>query len=198
VIYIIKQLVESTLYLDMIIITTTKSDVKINAIKQALEPLSIITYSTENAQLPAQPINTGLLCCNRRIDHVKNMNDDIKSTGYDYIISIENGIDTIDHYGKGGNSNNFVDICYVVIEDKLGNRQEYESIPILIPRKYVEQARKATSPNYQYSDLGYEYSAGNMINNEFPHINSANWMADPMFGGFSRIDQIISAFDAMI
>jgi non-canonical (house-cleaning) NTP pyrophosphatase len=177
----------------MIIITTTKSDVKLSAIKEHFKPTSIITYSTEFAELPAQPINSGLICCHRRIDHIKAEND-INSTNYDLIISIENGIDTINHYNKGGDLNNFVDISYIVVEDKLGNRREYESIPIPIPRKYVEQSRKATSPNYKHYNLGYELTAGSMINKEFPLIDSANWMADPIFGGYSRKSQMLSAF----
>lgn len=176
----------------MIFITTTKSAVKLDAIKKLLNPSQTISYSTENAPLPAQPVNSGLICCHERINFIK-ANNDLSNTKYDYIISIENGIDTINHYSKGGDSLRFVDICYVVIEDNLGNRQEYESIAIPIPNKYLEEARNATSPDYKYRDLGYEYTAGSMINKEFPNINSANWMGDLKFGGFSRIKQIESA-----
>jgi non-canonical (house-cleaning) NTP pyrophosphatase len=177
----------------MIIITTTKSAVKLDAIKKLLNPSQIISYSTENAPLPAQPVNSGLICCHGRINFIKENNLILNNIKYDYIISIENGIDTINHYSKGGDSSRFVDICYVVIEDNLGNRQEYESIAIPIPNKYLEEARNATSPDYKYRDLGYEYTAGSMINKEFPNVDSANWMADLKFGGFSRINQIESA-----
>jgi len=178
----------------MIVITTTKSSVKLEAIKKILNPSSIISYSTENAGLPAQPVNTGLICCHERINFIKSMND-LSNIKYDYIISIENGIDTINHYEKGGDAYHFVDICYIVIEDNLGNRQEYESVAIPIPTKYLEKAQNATSANYKYRNLGYEYTAGSMINKEFPHIDSTNWMNDPKFGGFSRVKQIESAIN---
>jgi non-canonical (house-cleaning) NTP pyrophosphatase len=178
----------------MIIITTTKSTVKLDSIKKCLNPSKIISFSTENADLPNQPINSGLVCCHKRIDYIKS-NGDLNSLNadHDFIISIENGIDTINHYSKGGDYCNFVDICYVVIEDKNGNRQEFESIPIKIPRKYVEKARNMSSANYIHTDLGYEQTAGKMISLEYPHIDHANWMKDSLFGGVCRTKQIESA-----
>lgn len=179
----------------MKIVTTTKSAVKLAAINKVFNPKEIIPFITTDAPLAAQPMNTGLRCCNERIDYVKATNE---LGEYDLIISIENGIDTKTHFKKGGDHQHFVDICYAVIEDKDGNRYESESFAIPIKMKYVENARKKTSSNYKYSDLGLEITAGSMIAEEFPDIDHADWMKDPRFFGKSRVEQIESALNLLL
>lgn len=191
-------------------VVTTTSKLKLAAIATSVSSAHLTGISTADADLPAQPINSGRRCCHERIDFVKRqltsnshsgLDIDKKKelavkvggegSGYDYIISIENGIDTIRYFEKGGDQEHFVDICYVVIENRDGVRFEAESYGIPIPIRYVEAARRATSTNYH--ELGFAVTAGSLIHQHYPHIPADNWMADPLFGGKSRMDQIQNA-----
>jgi non-canonical (house-cleaning) NTP pyrophosphatase len=110
----------------MNLVVCTKSNVKLEVVRDLLSPRTIETCDTNQAHLPEQPINSGLYCCHQRINYVHTQMD--YKLDYDYILAIENGIDTIDHLSKEGNSDNYIDICYVVIEDKYGNRFQGESV----------------------------------------------------------------------
>lgn len=121
----------------MNIVVTSQSKIKLDAVKQSF-PKANIQGAKSSALLPAQPINSGLICAHSRIDGL------ILPKCADLIISIENGIDTINHWEKGGDGNHFVDICYVVAQLPNGQRVEAESFAIPIPASFVRQAREAT------------------------------------------------------
>lgn len=193
----------------MILVATTTSKIKLETIQKVFAPTQLIPVSTADANLPAQPINSGLQCCRERIDYVKRwgvnspspptvdagqhfMLPDVKQQvkEYDWIVSIENGIDTIHYFEKGGDHGHFVDICYVVLEDRHGRRYEASSFGIPIPIKFVDAARAATSSNYRHRDLGFEVTAGSMIHQLHPNIPADNWMADSLFGACDRRQQI--------
>lgn len=173
----------------MKVIATTASAIKVNSIQKILKPSSIISISTAGAALPAQPINSGFWCCSERINYVKSL---IK-TEYDIIVSIENGIDTINHFDKGGDHGHFVDICYVIIEDRQGNRYSAESYGIPIPCSFVNEAQLSTSTDYKHQMFGYEVTAGSRIHLKYPEIMSDDWMKHPLFFGKSRSFQIEDA-----
>lgn len=128
-----------------------------------------------------------------RADRFIKAEHDLTIIPYDYIISIENGIETLNHFDKGGDHAHFLDLCYVVLETKDGTRQEAESYPIPIGNCFINQAQAATSSNYKYADLGFEVTAGAMIHQAHPDIPADDWMADPRFYGRSRVHQIASA-----
>src|SRR3989338_2798833 len=138
-------------------VVTTTSKLKLDAIAASVSTAHLTGISTADADLPAQPINSGRRCCHERIDYVKSQLVRADIADYDYIISIENGIDTIRYFEKGGDQEHFVDICYVVIENRDGVRFEAESYGIPIPIRYVEAARRATSTNYH--ELGFAVTA---------------------------------------
>ena len=179
----------------MIIITTTESKVKLQAITDILNPTKIIPLSTSNAKIPSQPINSGEQCASFRIDYVKSNYPIVKETNYDFIISIENGIDTLDYMTKGGDHMHFVDVCYVVIENKIGKKYYSESYAIPIDMKYVYEARKLTPTNYECRDMGLSVTAGSIINKYYPDVPADDWMKNEQFYGVSRIYQIEDALN---
>jgi non-canonical (house-cleaning) NTP pyrophosphatase len=169
----------------MNIVACTTSHVKLQAISALFRPANITTYNTTGAPLPEQPLNCGYLCCQTRINFVKQQ----KLLEYDYIIAIENVIDTINYLSKGGDSHHYIDECHVMIEDVFGKQYHGISYGIKIHKKYVEQARFRTPLNY--NEHGLSVTAGRMIAEENPEIDHANWMVKVY--GISRQDQIKSA-----
>lgn len=166
-------------------IATTISPLKLEVLREYYPSMVGVEC---NADLPSQPINSGLVCARARIDALPEKSE--------LVISIENGIDTINHYELGGDFHHFVDVCYVVLQQG-GQRFEAASFGIPIPKKYVLQAQAATTANYPMRHLGYEFTAGQFIAKEFA-CPSNNWMALPHFGNHDRRDQIRDALGKVI
>lgn len=171
----------------MNIIACTTSRVKLGAISELFQPANITTYNTSKAPLPEQPLNYGYFCCQTRINFVKQQ----PILEYDYIIAIENVIDTIDHLSKGGDSHHYIDVCHVLIEDAFGKQYHGVSYGIKINKKYIDRARDRTPLNYSYRQHGLAVTAGKMIAEEDPKIAHDDWME--RLNGIPRKDQIKSA-----
>ncbi len=162
---------------------TTSSPLKICAVQQfftkALEKylksseVEIKSYTPNNINLPPQPVDSGDICCHKRISC--SLVDYLREC--DFIVSIENGL-VVD-------KDNVKDVCYVVIQNKCGVRIECQSTGITVPLKYYQQVKHNI-----YNELGLKYTVGEMIHQEFPEIPANNWMADKQFGGIDRKDQI--------
>ena len=162
----------------MKIFLTSKSEIKINAIKEAFPSNYVIDFGSVESDRAEQPVNNGYECSIDRINHYKYKND------YDYIISIENAVRYIDN-------DNIMDICYVVLLDISQNKiYKAESNGINVPLEFYEQASK-------YPILGplggFAVTIGEYINNRYPDIPKDNWMKDSQFGGIDRKIQIKEA-----
>jgi non-canonical (house-cleaning) NTP pyrophosphatase len=162
----------------MSIILCTTSDVKLQAVREVFPSTKVITYNTSGASLPEQPLNCGYMCCQTRINFVKqNVLED-----YKYIIAIENVIDTINLVDP----HHYLDVCHVIVEDRSGNQYHGVSKGIKIHKKYIDRARLLTPLNY--NRYGLAVTAGTMIAQEHPEIDHADWMAS--LNGIPRKDQI--------
>lgn len=86
----------------MKILLTSESQIKQKAVTDFFQKqfpqndILIESKSVNNLQLPEQPLNKGgKLCCKKRLDHVMTLFNDEQLKEYDFIISIENYIDTM-------------------------------------------------------------------------------------------------------
>lgn len=161
------------------IILTSESTLKREAVARAFPGVEIVCRSTAGAAIPTQPINSGAECARLRTLHVK---------GYvpaDLIISIEN---EIQHQ-----NDQVADVCHVRIETADGEVFLGHSEAISLPSKYLDKAQEKTPDDYPLRSLGSAATLGSCIGEEFPEIDSANWMADPRFGGLCRSVQIDQA-----
>lgn len=171
------------------IILTSQNLLKVNVVKDVLKffphllEYNIVSYSTSNAQIPPQPINTGIECAKMRIQYVL---ENYKCEKYDFIISIENSIN-INNIEK---DNLIEDVCNIVIQNNNGEQYIEISDPILIDSKYYYQSLENTSKDYKLKEFGLEYTIGSMISKEYNDIISSNWSIDKRFGGLSREIQI--------
>ena len=184
------------------IILASESSIKENAVKQWFKEkkmsISLKKINIEDNLLPPQPFNTGgSLNCSDRIKYVIDKIDDIQK--YDFIISIENNIKTLDthlvdmvhikiydillkkeHYVEGGE----LDITYKLIN-------EYNKIPLIIE----ELLENYKSTNKKYIFDGCETTFGELVNKYYPKIQSNNWMKSLI--GIDRKSQILSVLSKL-
>ncbi len=147
---------------------------------------SIKRYSTEEAEIPPEPVNSGQKCSELRIDFIKDNN---KLKAYDVIISIENGLvvnNSEDH-------SSVTDVCYVTLETDTGYRIRGQSKPCFLPAKFYYEAKNRTPDDYKLLDMGLIITVGEIIHEEYPDINPKNWMVDSRFGNKDRRIQINEA-----
>ena len=164
------------------LVLTSESRIKIDALSSLFPYAHISYYSTSDAEIPEQPINSAGKCAGMRIDYVKENNELPK---YDAIVSIENGV-VLD-------KDKFCDVCFVVFETCDGMRFVGNSKGIDIPPEYQDKLMDATPNTYKLNNLGAPVTVGSLINQEHPDIPDNNWMAHPKFGGFDRRLQIRDA-----
>ena len=168
----------------MRVLVASTSAVKLQAVREIWPEVEGIAIAHA---LPAQPINSGLVCAHRRLDA-------LLSQPADLYLAIENGIDTID-YLKDGDNTHFIDVCYVVAQ-RNGQRYEAASFGIPVEKRIVAQAMAQTAPNYAHRDLGLEVTAGELLHKR-DGVAADNWMADPRHGGIDRTVQIQNALQQL-
>src|SRR3989344_8409100 len=130
---------------------TSKSYLKCSIVNQILKDLKLYNlfelnpYTTYGT--PEQPIDTTLVCCNKRIEFIE-----LNSKEESYFLSIENGLE------KGMNDQ-YVDICYVVLKTK---EKEYinKSQSVFVKSTWLDQAKAETPFNYEHIDLGLSTTIG--------------------------------------
>jgi len=141
------------------------------------------TINCMDCKLPEQPIiddnNEGHCFAKERMNYARSLKD---FNDYDYVVSIENGIDI---------GINYWDICYVLIYHK-GLLSKGISFSIPIDPKYLSELEKNHKMvDYNRKIYGYDMTAGKLMAKEDSKIDHRNWMKT--VAGIDRIDQITSA-----
>jgi len=158
------------------ILLTTTSELKIQAVNTFFKTIGEIQIDTchipKNINIPEQPIRTGQKCAQLRAIWVKK--NYIGS--YDWLISIESEILPED----------LVDIVQVYIEDAQGRSYLGESFVIPVPQQFYDEAKDNICAD------GLTVTIGERIHLTYPEIDAKNWMASTQFGGYNRVNQILS------
>ena len=161
---------------------TTQSKVKLEAVSTIFDSTYTIIElkPTTKAELPEQPVNSGMECCEKRIEYIRD------TSNYELIISIENGLET-----QGDNVDYIKDVCYVIIEDKKGRQFRAVSKGTCIPKEFYQRAVELTPKDYKFKHLGLSVTSGETIKEKYPDIDPKNWMGSNLFGcQMDRKDQI--------
>lgn len=108
---------------------------------------------------------------------------------FDLIISIENGIVT-----KKGKSTGIKNVCYVMLQDKNGNKLIKQSSGVSINPSWFNMSMTRTQKDYKFIDQGLSVTIGQLINEIYRDISTNNWMKDCMFGGNDGVDIISEVF----
>lgn len=133
--------------------------------------VKITTFNCDELKLPAQPINSALICAKLRLDYAKQ-----KTNGkYDIYIAIESGISTEYHYCEE---------CCVIIDDGImSNGSELRPIPWeynkLIYSCIIDPCT---------SELGSDITFGELLHQQDLSIDPKNWMLK--ICGYDRKDMI--------
>jgi len=198
--------------MSFVVLLASTSPLKYRAVKEAFsgyaatrgKKLVIRQIAVDQLDLPAQPINCGALCADRRAKYVRDLVAD-RLQGYDLIIAIENSIELSD-LDRLSNPALGQDRAWVCVMDSKGRQHTSSSVAISFPGKYLTQAREQTPTDYVHlaeeaECHGYAVTMGQCIEQEYRNISQKNmmltsyitsndWMRHPDFGGFSRVDQI--------
>lgn len=141
------------------VLLCSTSPIKLDALTEYLantfeDIFSIDMFNCDNLNLPNQPINTTLECCNKRLEYSKKINKK-----YDIYVSIENGIEEV--------NNIYYECCYVILEQK-GVKAEGLS--------EIEMPHKFTSLIKDYKDTNITF--GETLKNKYPELNidPKNWI----------------------
>lgn len=168
-------------YLKMInIVTTTKSNIKLEAIYSFFESIKVdinlFTNDVIDESIPEQPFNSGYECCMKRIEYIEKNKI---NRNYDFILSIESSLESIE--------DNICDKVFIIMKDTFGNIYKGTSFEIKVKEYYYNYLLEESDELH----LGFKTTLGEVINKFNPHIDRKNWMKDPEFGEIDRIDQII-------
>ncbi len=148
---------------------------------QPTQPNFIIdTIECGDLKLPSQPLNCTLSCAKVRLDYGKRI-----KPGYDYYVSIENGLWDIV---------NITDECQIIIEHKNIIADGLFAIDIPSPYDDVIKEKTKFGKLVEYNDTisGYKITLGELIQEDHKNTNPKNWMKEY---GTNRKDMIYSAFD---
>lgn len=178
----------------VVICLSSQSSLKVAAVKTAFSnyynTIDIFCYSTANAPIPEQPINTGNKCAKLRNEYMKQQ----INREYDYLVSIENEI-----YTGYGFSNCVTDRCHIVIEDASGVSVANSSAisgQVNVEKSYYDKALEQTDPSYEYFADGLAVTIGSMIHAENPEIPANDWFS--AYGESSRETIMINILDGML
>ncbi len=156
------------------ILVASTSSIKLEAVtvfyRMRLPPntYTIEGYDCNCLNLPPQPINAStFLCARARLDYMKS-----QKPNYDIYIAIENGIQTSLCY----------DFCVAIIENQFGVGcypkfdKDEPSNSVHFYDRYMYQLQKMDQ--IQINQIsGYSQTIGQIISQEYPHINDKDWFA---------------------
>jgi adenine phosphoribosyltransferase len=177
------------------ILVTSKSKLKLKAVKEFFDNMLTIDsvihgYNCDSLNLPQQPIDTENSSVFRfameRFNYVKSQLSHNEFSLFNYVVSIENGIET------GARSNYYalkLDICYVIIYDKAGNFVcSGASFGIPVPPNAWQTLVTQYEPvQYSHKIQGYSTTIGDILHKENITVDPKNWVKTI---GHDRTDQI--------
>lgn len=170
----------------MKILLTSKSIIKTNAVTSFFSQIGggqieIVDGTTTDFTIPEQPINESTeLCALARLNNIKKKLSFEQLAMFDYLISIESGIDTI----------RCSDFCIAMIEFK-GKIFVGRSYDVPIDKKYIVELQKTNKSKSQFD--GYHTTIGDIIVKDYPNINIKNWMLS--VANVDRKDHIMNALE---
>lgn len=173
------------------ILLASNSHIKIVSVKNYFQKnlksnkqINIKSVHCDKVKLPNQPLDDSVKYCSfARLEYVKSICDTCK---FDYIISIENGIDT----------KTASDYCFVIIQYR--NLFAYgESFKVEFGQELLDElSKKTTITNINKNIYGFDKTLGSLLHDKDSTIKSNNWIKK--FSKFDRFQQIYDGiFNAM-
>lgn len=155
------------------ILLTTTSQLKLRAVKNIFpsDKFEITTIKCDECGFPSHPYKSGGRCAKARLDYAA-----FKTFPqiFDYIISIENGIEKI-HSCDGDIK--YIDVCHVIIKYKGLISHSVGSIEFVIPQDkmfLLKQSKKYYIPELKIK--GYSRTIGGLLRDDYPNIDPRNWV----------------------
>ena len=175
----------------MNILLASTSPIKVNAIKRVFPDATITTVDCADCKLPEQPLDCGDFCARARLVYAKANTQ----TESEYIISIENSIDTAPGMGQA-------DRCHVLIEHKglFGYSAGCVAYPV-DPRIMAKALLETIDPANPFAPAagtrrirGLTPTIGQLYHNLDSSIDPKNWVKT--IHKSDRVDQICASITA--